>query len=301
MTFKPMLAGECTDVSKLRYPVLVSPKLDGIRALVINGVLVSRNLKPIPNAELQARYGRAEYEGLDGELIAGQPTHKDCFRNTTSIVMSKDKSAYTVQFHVFDLTGQGEDNFARRVFALEHANLAKVVTVQHRECRNVQELNGWEEVWLAAGHEGLMTRDPQGPYKQGRSTEREGYLLKLKRFADAEAEVISVEEQMTNNNTATRDNLGHSKRSTHKANMAGKGTLGALVVRGLNGPYKGVTFNVGTGFDAATRAALWADYKAQSATNPVGRVVKYKYFPSGSKSAPRFPTFLGFRNSQDMS
>jgi hypothetical protein len=33
MQIEPMLAGKCTDVAKLSFPVLVSVKLDGVRAL----------------------------------------------------------------------------------------------------------------------------------------------------------------------------------------------------------------------------------------------------------------------------
>jgi hypothetical protein len=32
MTFKPMLASECTDTSKLKFSVYVSHKLEGVRA-----------------------------------------------------------------------------------------------------------------------------------------------------------------------------------------------------------------------------------------------------------------------------
>ena len=50
---KPMLSGTVTDPAALRYPVLVSPKLDGYRASVQGGVVLSRNLKPIPNAHVR--------------------------------------------------------------------------------------------------------------------------------------------------------------------------------------------------------------------------------------------------------
>ena len=36
-------------MAKLRYPVLATIKKDGIRALRMNGTLLSRTLKPIPN------------------------------------------------------------------------------------------------------------------------------------------------------------------------------------------------------------------------------------------------------------
>ena len=70
---KPMLAAK-TDGKGLSYPLLASPKLDEVRALIINGVVMSRSFKPIPNAHVQELFGRPEYNGLDGELIVGSPT-----------------------------------------------------------------------------------------------------------------------------------------------------------------------------------------------------------------------------------
>lgn len=283
---KPMLSGRCTDLTKLRYPVLVSPKLDGVRALVLGAKLVSRNLKLIPNLELQERYSHPEFEGFDGELIGG------AFLETTSTVMSKDKSAERVRFQVFDRVPPPIDwgmPFAKRLASLKSHPMASIEVVQHTLVEMPAQVTELEDLYLSQGHEGLMIRAPNGPYKLGRSTEQEGYLLKLKRFEDAEAVVVGMEEQMHNTNELTRDNLGHAKRTAHQAGMVGKGTLGALVVRGLNGAYRGVQYNVGTGFDDSLRADLWT-------SGCVGRVVKVKYFPTGSKVAPRFPVFLGFRD-----
>jgi len=96
--FKPMLAGTA-DLEKLRLPLLGSPKLDGIRAIVIDGVVVSRNLKPIPNRRIQAIFGKNFLNGLDGELIVGDPTAKDAFRQTSSGVMSIEGDP-DAMFHV---------------------------------------------------------------------------------------------------------------------------------------------------------------------------------------------------------
>lgn len=49
----PMLATAVENLDVLKYPVLVSPKLDGIRCLIIDGVAMSRSLKPIPNKHVQ--------------------------------------------------------------------------------------------------------------------------------------------------------------------------------------------------------------------------------------------------------
>jgi DNA ligase-1 len=147
---------------------------------------------------------------------------------------------------------------------------------------------------LNKGFEGTIVRDPDGRYKFGRSTMREGLLLKIKRFNDAEAVVVGVEELMHNGNEATLDRLGHSKRSSHKGNKMASGKLGALVVENVvNG--KRVRFKVGTGFKDNERKQLWSDRNSL-----IGRYAKYKSMEFGTKDAPRHPVFLGFRHKNDM-
>ena len=103
---KHMLAGKCSDLSKVKLPVYCSPKLDGIRATVIDGVVMSRTMKPIPNPTVQELFGKKKYNGLDGELIIGNPCDEQAFRNTTSAVMSHahmvGKMKDLLHFHVFD-------------------------------------------------------------------------------------------------------------------------------------------------------------------------------------------------------
>lgn len=280
-----MLSATCESIAGLQYPLLASPKLDGIRAVVLNGRLVSRNLKAIRNAHTYDRFSHESIEGLDGELICG-PHDAEVFRRTTSAVSSADGEP-DVTFWVFDVYGLS-CGFEKRMAYLRGLTLPKGVrVVPHVYINNARELEKYETEQLALGFEGVMLRSLEGPYKEGRSTSREGYLMKLKRFEDAEAEVIGFEERMHNGNPATLDALGHTERSSHKANMVGRGDLGALVVRGLNGPYAGQKFNIGTGFSDADRAWWWA-----GRDDKLGTVVKYKFFPTGSKEAPRFPTYL---------
>ncbi len=66
--FKPMLACE-VDLDKLRFPLLASAKLDGVRAIVRDGVVYSRSNKPIPNKFVQQQFKHLEH--FDGELIVG--------------------------------------------------------------------------------------------------------------------------------------------------------------------------------------------------------------------------------------
>src|SRR5690606_34176502 len=82
-----MLAAKA-DLDKIRFPVLASPKIDGVRAVVLGGVVLSRNMKPIPNRHVQSLFGNKVFGDLDGELVVGKPNDPDVFRKTTSGVMS---------------------------------------------------------------------------------------------------------------------------------------------------------------------------------------------------------------------
>jgi DNA ligase 1 len=292
---KPMLASAVVDLNRLSFPLWVSPKLDGVRCLIIDGVAMSRSLKPIPNKHVQKLFGRRIYNGLDGELIVGAPNSKDTYRNTTSGVMSVDGKPDVV-FHVFDEV-VGAKPYSERLSSIRRFIQARkpyyyLQAVEHTLVDNPLDLMEMEETYLAEGYEGVMLRSPEGPYKHGRSTEKEGWLLKLKRFEDGEAEILAVQQFMHNGNKAKRNALGQLERSSHKANKVPLHMLGALQVKDLK---SGVVFDIGTGFDERQRVDLWDD-RAEI----IGQVVKYKFQPTGVKDKPRFPVFLGFRSKEDM-
>lgn len=290
--FEPMLAGKPKAISDVRFPVLASPKLDGIRAIVRDGVLLSRKLKPIPNAFTQDRFNSLP-EGSDGELILGEPT-TDPYRRTTSAVMSRDGEPADIRYYMFDnylAHGGFQQRYVSLLSDLETAR-EDVHIVPHSHVRTLDELLVYETWALEQGYEGAMARSLDGPYKFGRSTVKEGYLLKIKRFEDSEAEIIGYEERMHNANEATKDAFGRTERSSHQANKVGLGDLGALSLRDV---HTGVEFNLGTGLKAADRVALWAERDTLA-----GKIIKYKFFPTGSKDKPRFSVFKGFRDRIDM-
>lgn len=290
MNIRPMLSATIEDIDSLVFPLLASTKLDGIRAIVNHGILTSRNGKPIPNRHVQKLFGNSKFNYLDGELIMGSPTNPSCFRDTSSAVMSHAGEP-NVHFYAFDWVNETLTFTERLVTAGSiTAKHDMMYVLPHTFVSSPEEVTKMEEEALERGFEGLMLRDPHGLYKFGRSTLREQGLMKLKRFKDAEAVVVGVEERMHNGNEATLDSLGYTERSHHKENMVGRGDLGALIVKDLE---SGVEFSIGTGFDDALRAKLWV-------IRPMGRIVKYKYFPSGSKDKPRFPVFMGFRHPSDL-
>lgn len=200
-------------------------------------------------------------------------------------------------FHAFDylrIVGLSfstrYDDLQRRYIEMFSEKL-RVYIVPQAFIRDSDELEDYEASTLAQGYEGVMLRIPNSGYKFGRSTEREGGLVKVKRFADAEAEIIGFVEAMQNTNEATLDAFGRTERSSVKAGLVGKDTLGALVVRSPDG----IEFNIGTGFTAEQRRELWATRHFL-----VGQLVTYKFFPHGVKEAPRHPVFKSFRSKDDL-
>lgn len=284
--FKPMLATDCV-LEQLRFPLLASAKLDGVRAIVRDGVVLSRSLKPIPNQYVQEKFKQLEH--YDGELVYGPPTAKDCYRRTVSACMGSTTAGKAVAFWAFDHVEHPSKPYSDRVKLRKRA--PRVILLAQHTITCMSTLLAYEAAELEKGHEGLILRDAEAPYKYGRSTVREGYLLKLKRFTDAEFEVVGFEERVHNGNTPFTSELGRTKRTSHKAGMSGRGDLGALIVQHP----RGFTFNVGTGFSDAERAQIW-----QSQNKWLGRVVKVKFFAVGVKDAPRFPVFLGLRDVVDV-
>lgn len=292
MTFKPMLATKAQeDLSKVQYPVLVSPKLDGIRCIIRGGKALSRKLKEIPNRHIQEILQAMQLpEGLDGELVLKEWTEP--FSAVSSAVMKRSGEPDFV-FAVFDIDIEDAGFAERLTIATDHAALrcSNVQRVPHWEVHTEGELRELLTTYLSEGFEGVMLRSVDGPYKHGRSTVKEGYLLKVKSFADEEATVLGMIEQMKNTNPLERDNLGNAKRSSAKGGKTGKGILGALVCEFSDG----AVFQCGTGFSNAQREEIW-DMDVE------GLTVKIKHQPDpGGRpegAAPRFPVFLGFRDME---
>lgn len=288
--FKPMLAASVTDIELLNYPVLASPKLDGIRCIIIDGVAYSRSLKPIPNIAVQQFFANGEYDGFDGELIAGPHNASDVFNRSTHFIMKRD-AVDDWAFYVFDWI-QGGITIERMglVESLEWS--PHVRPVIQTTLRDAEALREYERVSLSQGFEGVMIRSMGGEYKYGRSTLKEGLLLKLKRFSDDEAMIIGVECLMQNKNIAGVNELGYIERSSAAYGLVPVDALGALIVRRADG----VEFKIGSGFTESQRYNLW-----QNQDEIIGKMVTYKHFEVGAKDKPRFPIFKGFRDEKDIS
>lgn len=286
---QPMLAS-AIELDDVVYPVLASPKFDGIRA-VVHDTILSRRWKPIPNTNIQEMYRPylEQMKGWDGEMVVGSNFHE-----STSVIMSESVEVpRNFRYYVFDVMTKGSyiDRFIPLLKSkpvIPHVQYVSSVLIFNQD-----QLLKYEEQCVNEGYEGIMLRrgDRQDKYKFGRSTTKERYLLKFKRFNDEEALVINFDELMSNQNEATEDSFGHKERSSKLEGLVPMGTLGSLVV--VNAKFG--EFRIGSGFNAEQRKEIWKNKDLYR-----GRFVKYRYQPAGSKYKPRFPVFLGLRAEEDM-
>lgn len=288
---KPLLAGNF-DPSNAKFPYIVTPKIDGIRFLMVNGVAVSRTFKPIRNVHIQHLLQQYLPDGIDGEITSG-----DTFQSSTSAVMTIEGTP-DFRVWIFDYVNPDETEikpFYNRMLSMPSLNVPidcfELSILSGTHMKTLEEVEEYERICLESGYEGVMLRDPMGTYKFGRSTVRDNILLKLKRFEDDEAELIDIEEKMSNQNPEEYDAFGNIKRSSALDGMIPAGVAGTLVVRNQEGQI----FGIGSGLTDELRTEIWNNREKY-----LGKLVKYKYFPQGVKELPRHPVFLGFRDPDDV-
>lgn len=300
MIRRPMLAPQEDPMSypkffkDLQYPLLASPKFDGIRG-VVQGAVMSRTMKPIRSYQVQDRYKDLRF--CDGELIIGEPTNPDCYNLCQSHVMSFDKPHEDLRYYVFDWTEHTSLEFYRRLEKAEeyvnkvHASVENLFFVPHVIIENEDDLLSFEDKCLEEGYEGIMGRDPLGIYKEGRATWKQALIFKLKRFTDDEGLIVGFEEGTENKNEQETDERGYAKRSKARDGLVASGMLGKFLV-----DYKGLLLKVAPGnFKHEQRKEIW-----ERQDEYLNKHLKFRFFGYGVKDLPRFPRAVGFRDKEDM-
>ena len=303
-TLRPMLAAKFSneqniepELAKLTYPILASPKVDGIRWMKpADSPVMSRAWKPLPNKRFQ-EYITEEFAFLDGEVVIGEdPWAEGIFNKTQSAIMTRDDTSY-FSLWVFDCWIDHLAPFKTRtemaercVESLRSKGYDRIFYLRQILLRSAEEVLEYEKEAIEAGYEGIMLRSPRQPYKFGRSTLKEQGLIKVKRFADAEAVIVGFEALERNTNEQTRNAFGLAARSSHRAGKIADNLLGRLIVKA--DPWG--EFAIGSGFDVETRTDIWARQDSY-----LGRVVTFKYQSHGTLEKPRTPIFKGFRPEVD--
>jgi len=283
---RPMLAARLEDPRDLRYPALLTPKFDGVRCLRVGADVLTKSFKLVPNAHIRDLVGKLP-EGLDGELVSPGD-----FSSCQSSVMRRSGQPEFC-YCVFDWLQDESTGYGKRTEQLHLLpNQPWLKVVMPRLVHSELGFLRYEEEALAQGFEGVVARSPDSPYKFGRSSLREGYMVKCKRVKSSEAIVTGFAERMHNGNPIVPDAFGRAARPGGQALHLPMGTLGSLLGKDVK---TGGDVRVGSGFSDAERARVWAD---QNAT--MGRVFTYVYQELGSDGKPRFPRFKGWRDVRDM-
>lgn len=271
----------------LKFPVLATLKLDGIRAIRANGTLLSRTLKQIPNKSIRER-SMVLSGGFDMELWNPNLSYDQI----ESIVMSKEhKDSDLIEFHILDTFNIENANYEQRMWHIKkdtkcYSN-CPFWFEEPSLCNSAEELFEHFIRFESNDGEGICFRVPWGKYKQGRSTLKEQYLVKLCRYIREEVTILSTYEQLENANNTNHNAIGNMNRATFVDNKFGKNTLGGFNVIRANGD----TFSVGTGVGLTDirRKELW-----EKRGELVGKVITIKY-KGGGKIKPRSPVMVGFR------
>lgn len=316
--FAPMLCpAEKVDLSTIKYPIYASTKLDGIRCIFHPTLgMVSRSLKPIPSMSLNQKfkfllqYAMQYNVILDGELYSEGMS----FQEITRAVMTEDifdskklkeyekegRDAFTyaeclidkIKFFVFDVLNDDlKQPFANRIihFSTMHQKLSPtwvddIQVVTQIIVNNQQEVLELFEENLQKGYEGLILKNPNGKYKFGRGTLKEGLCYKVKPFIEKSGIIKGfVQSTIVDENAEkTINELGRSVTSKKKDDRILIEKCSAFVI-----DYNGQDLKVTIAATDAEKEEIW---KNQS--EYIGKEVCYKSMEVGAKDLPRHPVAI---------
>jgi hypothetical protein len=224
--------------------------------------------------------------GFDMELYNPELS----YNQIQSIVMSEEHpDSDKIQFHVLDWFGK-EGGYGDRIRAAHHFAMHNnhcCIPTETEFIFDAEELI-MEFLSCETEGEGICFRLDNSPYKQGRSTLKEQYLVKLARFSRTELTIIGFKEQFENGNPDLRNDVGYMKRQTCGDMMVGKNTLGAFLCKDISG--NSVDVGTGVGLTDKLRKEIWSNRDCY-----FGKQITVKHKPHGQKDVLRHPIFVGFR------
>lgn len=237
---------------------LMSEKLDGRRATWRDGRLVSRygNRIAAPAWFTEPLKALGKDARLDGELWLGRGTYE---RLSSVVTVATDRYWKDMAYVCFDWADATAGVYAERLRRVEKEigalGCKHVRALPHIACEGREHAREALDRIVKAGGEGLMFRQPESPYVEGRGP----YMLKLPNRPTMEAEVVGYEE---------------SNRMP--------GLVGALVCR----LETGIIFEIGTGLSMEQRGAE---------RPPVGAMVTFSFKNLLRNRIPREPSFIAVR------
>ncbi len=270
---KPQLAVACKDTSKLKYPVIVEPKLDGVRCLTRLGqdniTFYSRDLKQFVNFEeleqdLIKNFMWIGNVTLDGEVVAKSGKFDDTISRARSHRGVNTHIEY--EYHIFDVLIDSYSLLMRKDRLADYAESDYCKFVPFIIAGTEQELLDYHKTCCEAGYEGTMIKNPYTLYHHGRNQD----WKKLKPFHTADLTITNITE-------------GKGKAS---------GMMGRIEVQGFIGDSDDVYVKteVGTGFSNELRKDMF-----DNKNKYLGKVAEIQYQEITKDNSLRFPSFKRMR------
>ncbi len=266
LQFSPMLAQDLPETFQ-DWPVLASPKIDGVRAVAMvdasGARLYSRTGQPVHSLpELLT-----VLDGLPPGIYDGELHHPGGFQLTCSIFRRGPANLHPdragMVFHLFDLTTLEDWMQPRQSAQYRAANLARVLEgsrvpsalqlVPHQLVFGRADFDALHASHMAAGHEGTCLRT-LSPYQHGRGSR----LWRLKPTITLDARVLGIEQGKPGSQFAR--------------------CIGSLKCQDI---HTGERFKVGAGLDLPDRLA----------TDWVGQVIEIQCKGLTESGKPREPIF----------
>lgn len=308
--FKPQRAIDVTEQEVIellqKYGRLyVMTKYDGVRCIVEDGIVKGKSLLKIPNKNVQAMYGKEEFEGKEFEIIVtdanGNYDPINSCRHTTAFINMHNKKEHH-KCILIDNYHLGEFPFEDRLANLEMfaASNPQFQLPDYIIATTIEEVLHYEEGLLKNDQEGIVIRNPALTYKEGKSSP-EGEFLRIKRFISEEAIIMDVAPAWGPNPlpppTELYDLDGDEVNYYHKVPKAEIGKFFCKLVKNIRDPWskrliakKGSSCVIATGnMPRAEKIRLWEERETIK-----GKMIKFRTFPKGSKDKPRFATYQCF-------
>ena len=310
---KPQLANDA-NLDKLVYPVGVQVKIDGVRALNINGTLTGRSLDPFKGFGVTEFFSKPEYKYLDGEMTLGADaasSERLCSLTTGALGAFKGVTSMAdVYLHCFDWLAEPNLPYFQRYEMLkayvEKLDHPRVKLVPLHIANNREELDALIARFFDEGYEGAIIRNLAAPAKEGRPSKVKQELVRVKGWMDSEMLVTGFTEGQTNTNEAKTNTLGRTERSSAKDGMVPNGMVGSIhgtmigdcfhPITGEKLFADGLPITIGTG--TMTDAELLDYFKHPEKL--VGHPVKFKHLAHGTKTLPRMGNYISHRLKEDM-
>ena len=310
---KPQLANDA-NLATLVYPVGVQVKIDGVRALNINGTLTGRSLDPFKGFGITEYWSKPEFRYLDGEMTLGpNPASPDRLCSLTTGALGAFKgvtSMADVYLHCFDWLAEPNLPYFQRYEMLkayvEKLDHPRVKLVPLHIANNREELDALIARFFDEGYEGAIIRNLDAPAKEGRPSKVKQELVRVKGWMDSEMLVTGFTEGQTNTNEAKTNTLGRTERSSAKDGMVPNGMVGSIhgtmigdcfhPITGEKLFADGLPITIGTG--TMTDAELLDYFKHPEKL--VGHPVKFKHLAHGTKTLPRMGNYISHRLKEDM-